>query len=81
MLRSVSYEEVKRELLRADALIKGVSVFDIYEGEKVAEGCKSMAVTLTMYDPTRTLRDEEIVASTEKAIKALQIKFGAEIRQ
>ena len=81
LLRSVSYEEVKRELLRADALIKGVSVFDIYEGEKVAEGCKSMAVTLTMYDPTRTLRDEEIVASTEKAIKALQIKFGAEIRQ
>ena len=81
LLRNTPYEEVKKELLRADPLIKGVEVFDIYEGENLEQGHKSMAVNLTLYDPSHTLKDEEIVSAVKKAINAISIKFGAEVRQ
>ena len=79
--KKVAYDEVRREILRSDALIKDVAVFDVYEGDKVGEGKKSLAVTITLCDVTHTLKDEEIVASLKKVVTALSIKFGAEIRQ
>ena len=60
-------------------LLKDVKVFDVYEGEKMAPGKKSVAFSLTYFDPERTLTDEEVVAAHNKVLKALEAA-GAEVR-
>lgn len=60
-------------------LLKDVKVFDVYEGEKMAPGKKSVAFSLTYFDPERTLTDEEVTAAHNKVLKALEAA-GAEIR-
>ena len=77
----VSYDEVSREVSRSDALIRSVAVFDLYQGEHLPEGKKSMAISLSLLSEDHTLKEEEIVAATDKAIGALKAKFGAEVRQ
>ena len=60
-------------------LLKDVKVFDVYEGEKMTPGKKSVAFSLTYFDPERTLTDEEVVAAHNKVLKALE-QAGAEVR-
>ena len=59
----------------SDALI-----FDVYEGEGVAENEKSLAIGLTFRDQSRTLTDEEISESLTQVIVSLQEKLGAKLR-
>lgn len=61
-------------------LLKDVRVFDVYEGEKVEEGKKSVAFSLTYFDPERTLTDEEVVNAHNKVLKAIATIEGAEVR-
>ena len=61
-------------------LLQMVNVFDLYVGEHVPEGKKSVAFTLTYFDPEKTLTDEEVNAVHEKVLAALNEK-GAELRQ
>ncbi len=79
--KEVSYESLRREAQKADPLIKKVEIFDLYEGEHVEQGQKSIALALTLFDPNKTLKDEEVNAAMEKAQKALAFKFGAVLRQ
>ncbi|GKW46757.1 phenylalanine--tRNA ligase subunit beta [Planococcus sp. NCCP-2050] len=60
-------------------LLKDVRVFDLYEGDKMEAGKKSVAFTLTYFDPEKTLTDEEVVAVHDKVLKALT-EVGAELR-
>ena len=61
-------------------LLKDVRVFDVYEGEKVEEGKKSVAFSLTYFDPERTLTDEEVVNAHNKVLKAIATIEGPEVR-
>ncbi|REB06601.1 phenylalanine--tRNA ligase subunit beta [Sporosarcina sp. BI001-red] len=61
-------------------LLKDVAVFDLYEGDKVEEGTKSLAFSLTYFDPERTLTDEEVVTRHDKVLAALKEKSGAVLR-
>ena len=61
------------------SLLKDVKVFDVYDGEKMAPGKKSVAFSLTYFDPERTLTDDEVVAAHNKVLKALAAA-GAEVR-
>jgi len=60
-------------------LLKEVKVFDVYEGDKMEAGKKSVAFSLTYFDPERTLTDEEVVSAHNKVLKALT-EAGAELR-
>ena len=60
-------------------LLKDVQVFDVYEGDKMAPGKKSVAFSLTYFDAERTLTDEEVVAAHNKVLKAIA-ETGAELR-
>lgn len=51
------------------ALFKGSKVFDIYEGDKIEEGKKSMAFRITLQDENKTLTDD-IIQSEVNKIKA-----------
>jgi len=67
-------------LLSGSELLKGVKVFDVYEGEKMEPGKKSIAFTLTYFDPHRTLTDEEVQELHERILQALKDKHGAVLR-
>ncbi|MFP7199908.1 phenylalanine--tRNA ligase subunit beta [Lysinibacillus halotolerans] len=60
-------------------LLKEVKVFDVYEGEKMEAGKKSVAFSLTYFDPERTLTDDEVLNAHNKVLKALT-EAGAELR-
>jgi len=61
-------------------LLKDIRVFDVYEGEKMEAGKKSVAFSLTYFDPERTLTDDEVVAAHNKVLKAIATIEGTEVR-
>jgi phenylalanyl-tRNA synthetase beta chain len=54
--------------------------FDVYRGEQVGEGRKSIAFTVSFQSPERTLTDEDAAALRERVVKALRERFAAELR-
>ncbi|NKE06315.1 phenylalanine--tRNA ligase subunit beta [Mesobacillus selenatarsenatis] len=62
------------------SLLKEVNVFDLYEGEKMEEGKKSLAFSLKYFDPEKTLTDEDIAKAHNKVLAALEEKAGAVLR-
>ncbi|MED4203121.1 phenylalanine--tRNA ligase subunit beta [Neobacillus mesonae] len=72
---------LKNIILEAGApLLKEAYVFDLYEGDKMEEGKKSIAFSLKYADPERTLTDEEVTKVHEKVLAALEEKAGAVLR-
>ncbi|MRX71793.1 phenylalanine--tRNA ligase subunit beta [Bacillus lacus] len=73
--------EVKNAIAKAGgSLLKEVSIFDLYEGDRLEDGLKSIAFSLKYYDPERTLTDEDVTAAHERVMAAVQEKFGAALR-
>ncbi|MFC3395723.1 phenylalanine--tRNA ligase subunit beta [Brenneria rubrifaciens] len=58
----------------------GVNLFDVYRGKGVAEGYKSLAISLILQDTSRTLAEEEIAATVAKCVAALKQRFQASLR-
>lgn len=58
----------------------GVNLFDVYRGRGVAEGFKSLAISLILQDTARTLEEEEIAATVAKCVAALKQRFQASLR-
>ncbi len=61
-------------------LLKEVSVFDVYEGEHMEAGKKSLAFSLKYFDPEKTLTDEEVTKAHTKVLDAVKEKAGAQLR-
>ncbi|MDQ2983400.1 MAG: phenylalanine--tRNA ligase subunit beta [Actinomycetota bacterium] len=57
-----------------------IRVFDVYRGEQVGEGRKSIALAIVFRSPERTLSDEDAAALRDRIAKALSERFGAELR-
>jgi phenylalanyl-tRNA synthetase beta chain len=55
-------------------------VFDVYRGEQVGPGRKSIALAAAFRSPERTLSDEDAAAIRERIVTALAARFGAELR-
>ncbi|MCV9877278.1 phenylalanine--tRNA ligase subunit beta [Brenneria izbisi] len=58
----------------------GVNLFDVYRGKGVADGYKSLAISLTLQDTSRTLAEEEIAATVAECVAALKQRFQASLR-
>jgi phenylalanyl-tRNA synthetase beta chain len=54
--------------------------FDVYRGEQVGEGRKSIAFTVSFQSSERTLTDEEAASLRGRIVEALRERFGAELR-
>jgi phenylalanyl-tRNA synthetase beta chain len=76
----VAAEQVRGAVLAGGGeLLQAAEVFDLYEGEQVGEGRKSLALRLEFRAPDRTLTDEE-VAAQRSAIEAELAKIGGSLR-
>jgi len=64
----------------AGAALADARIFDVYEGDGVAENEKSLAIGLTFRDQSRTLTDKEINESLSQVIESLEEKLGATLR-
>ncbi len=64
----------------AGNLLNKVEIFDIYRGNGIAEGSKSVALGLSFMETGRTLQDAEINAIMERVIKGLTDTLGAQMR-
>ncbi|HEU6445166.1 MAG TPA: phenylalanine--tRNA ligase subunit beta [Gaiellaceae bacterium] len=60
--------------------LRRMTPFDVYRGEQVGEGRKSIAFRVEFRSPERTLTDEDAAALREKIVEALGKHFGAELR-
>jgi phenylalanyl-tRNA synthetase beta chain len=60
-------------------LLDAVQLFDVYSGEQVGEGRKSLAMRLEFRSPERTLTDEDVVGA-RLAIEAELAKLGGALR-
>jgi len=73
--------EVLRAALGADrVLISEVRVFDVFTGQGVPEGKKSLAIEVTLQPRDKTLTDAEIEAVAAKIVAAVQKATGGELR-
>ncbi|GGE51709.1 phenylalanine--tRNA ligase beta subunit [Pullulanibacillus camelliae] len=61
-------------------LLKEVKLFDIYQGESLGAGKKSMAYALKYLDPDKTLTDKEVEKVHTKVLTALEAELGAVLR-
>jgi len=64
----------------ADNLLRDVYVFDVYRGEGVAAGRKSLALGLILQGFTRTLNDKDVDAAVSHIVAGLAQRLGASLR-
>ncbi|GAB4311824.1 MAG: phenylalanine--tRNA ligase subunit beta [Candidatus Sumerlaeia bacterium] len=73
--------EIAEAIERAGGeLVESARLFDVYEGEKIQKGKKSLAFSITCRSTERTLTDEEVAATQERILAALGEQFGAQLR-
>ena len=60
--------------------VDSVRLFDVYEGEQVPKGKKSLAYTITYHSATETLTDKAVNALHDRVVKGLNRELGAELR-
>jgi len=80
--KNVSFDEVRKMVIATEKkLMKEITVFDVYEGEKIPAGKKSYSIGFTLLDETKTLTDEEIDKTMNRLMTELETKLGAIIRK
>ncbi|HEX9654156.1 MAG TPA: phenylalanine--tRNA ligase subunit beta [bacterium] len=60
--------------------LRNLSLFDVFVGEQIATGQKSLAFTLTFFSPQRTLTEEEVDRQIQQIINSLSSNFSARLR-
>lgn len=77
----VSAAEVEQVIVKAGGtLLQGVRLFDVYRGDPVPQGKKSLAYALTYLAPDRTLTDQEVAKVHQGIVKAAERQLGATLR-
>ncbi|WP_373893009.1 phenylalanine--tRNA ligase subunit beta [Virgibacillus natechei] len=61
-------------------LVKNVQIFDVYQGENVPEGKKSIAYSLLYQHPEKTLQDDEVEQSYQRIVEKVNHAFDAYVR-
>src|SRR5439155_490089 len=66
--------------LKAGPELKEIRVFDVYRGEQVGEGRKSIAFSVAYQSPERTLTEEDATRLRDRIVAELAKRFAAELR-
>ncbi len=79
--KNITFDKLKDIATKTEKeLLKNVGLFDVYEGDKIAEGYKSYALSFILQDETKTLKDEQIDNTMQKLINAFEREVGAKLR-
>ncbi|MBX3084954.1 MAG: phenylalanine--tRNA ligase subunit beta [Anaerolineae bacterium] len=77
----VTAAELEQVIIRAGGtLLNAVRLFDVYRGDPIPAGKKSLAYALTYLAPDRTLTDSEVAKVQQNIVKAAERQLGATLR-
>lgn len=77
----VAFDSIYNLALQTEkSLLKGINLFDVYEGNNLPEGKKSYAVSFILQDSSKTLTDEQIDRIMGKLQKNFETQLGASLR-
>lgn len=81
MPKALKVGDVLKDIRKAAGnLLLNVDVFDLYEGEKMEPGKKSVAIRLWLQDKNATLQESQIVETTTKVLESLKKNFDLSVR-
>ena len=79
--KNVQFAEIEKVATESERkLLKGVALFDVYEGKNLPAGKKSYAVSFYLQDEGKTLNDKQIDAIMKKIRTNLEQKLDAQLR-
>lgn len=78
---TVSYADLRVSAFKqTKKLLKGVSLFDVYRGDKIPEGKKQYALSFALQDLEKTLTDDDVERAMNKILESFKNQFGAILR-
>jgi phenylalanyl-tRNA synthetase beta chain len=78
----ITYAQVEKIAIeQTGALLKEVSLFDVYRDKKIGDGRKSYAISLMLQDDNKTLTDDKLEKVMSKLIQQFETQLQAEIRK
>ncbi len=78
---SVTFADLRKSAFRVGKkLLKQVGLFDVYRGDKIAEGKKQYALSFVLQDLEKTLTDNDVERVMSKLLSTFQNEFGAVLR-
>lgn len=69
-----------QDIIQSFPLVSQVTLFDVYSGEPMPQGKKSLAFRIIYQSPSRTLTDEEVNRAQQEIIAWLEQELGATLR-
>ena len=79
--RKVTFESLRTLAFRTEKkLLKKVTLFDVYEGDKIEKGKKSYALSFSLLDEDKTLTDKQIDKAMLRIARVFETELGASIR-
>lgn len=75
----ITYQQIC-DVIQKFSLVDSVSLFDLYAGEQVPSGKKSLAFRIIYQSSTHTLTDNEVDRVQQQVVDKLQHNFGASLR-
>lgn len=78
---SVAYADLRTTAFKVSKkLLKNVTLFDVYRGDKIPFGKKQYAMSFTLQDMEKTLTDQDVERTMDTILKAFQSNFNAQLR-
>ena len=78
---SVAYSDLYRSAFRAGKkLLKQVTLFDVYRGDKIPQGKKQYALGFVLQDLEKTLTDADVERIMDKIMSTFRNEYGATLR-
>ena len=79
--RDLPFADIERcARVAAPEIVRDISIFDVYTGEKVDSSAKSLALSLILQDYSSTLTDNQVDEATEAVLTALERELSAKLR-
>jgi phenylalanyl-tRNA synthetase beta chain len=79
--KNVTFDAVKKVAMSAEnKILQSMSLFDVYEGEKIPAGKKQYAMSFVLMSPTTTLTDKVIEKTMGKIQGAMEKELGGILR-
>ena len=61
-------------------LLIGLNLFDVYQGQGIEDGFKSLAIALVLQDTNKTLEEKDITDVVNRVVETLKTEFNASLR-
>jgi phenylalanyl-tRNA synthetase beta chain len=79
--KNVMFKQIRELAFKTEKkILKEVSLFDVFEGEKLGEDKKSYAITFSLQDPEKTLKEKQIEKTMSNLTRAFEKELGAKLR-